>query len=110
MFSDLRYDASEEITSNMASCHFLSSLEIVFSNPLSITSGSSAHSDLLPVFEMTMSMAEHREVFGALRVECLTLGLSRFSTLSYTFSCSYSWSCSLIVSLSSLTDGGLSLS
>lgn len=88
MFNDLRYDASEEITSNMASCNFLSSLEIVLSNPLSITSGSSAHKDLLPVLEMTISIAEHREVFGALRVDCLTLGLSRFSTLSYTFSCS----------------------
>ena len=110
MFNDLRYDASDEITSNMASCNFLSSLEIVLSKPLSITSGSSAQSDRLPVFEMTISIAEHRDVFGALRVECLTLGLSRFSTLSYTFSCSFSGSCSLKESLSSLTDGGVSLS
>ena len=56
-----KYEASEVMTSNMASCNFLASKLMLFKMPLFITSGSSDHIDLRPPVQAEVrSMAEGR--------------------------------------------------
>ena len=56
-----KYEASEVMTSNMASCNFLASKLMLFKMPLFITSGSSDHIDLRPPVQAEVrSIAEGR--------------------------------------------------
>ena len=57
-FSDLRYEASDEIISNIASCNFLSAFDMFSRIPLSTTSGRSDHNDLCPAFDISSSWTE----------------------------------------------------